>query len=91
MKRIEYLSIDLAAPCRVFIGKAKVSDVAAVRDVTIVRVIDGPTDIFEVKGSYVTPNYEIEARNVTGGVRKPVKDVIAVRGTGGKASKDAEA
>jgi hypothetical protein len=90
MKRIEYLSIDLAAPCRVFIGKAKVSDVAAVRDVTIVRVIDGPTDIFEVRGQYVTPGYEVEARNVTGGVRKPVPAAVTLKGTGGKA-KDAEA
>lgn len=83
--RIEYKSIDLAAPSRVFLGKAKVSDVAAVNDVKIVRVIDPPLDTFFVTGSYVVPDYEIEARNVCGGVRVKVAPVL--KGVGGKAPK----
>lgn len=84
MIRIEYVSIDLAAPSRVFLGKSKVSDVAAVNGVTINRILDGVLDYFEVRGQYVVPDYEIEARNVCGGVRKKVAPVVKAKG--GKAS-----
>ena len=90
MKQISYYSIDLAAPCRVFHGKAKVTDVVAVNDVSITRVIDPPLDFYSIKGPghIVVQNYEIDARAVVGGVRK--FDGIAVRGKGGKAKDDEE-
>lgn len=85
MKQIAYDNIDLAAPSRVFRGRHKANDVSAVNGVTITRIVDGVTDTFLIAGPNVIPGYEIEARNVCGGVRSKKPTLV---GKGGKASEE---
>lgn len=86
MTRIPYQSIDLKAPVRVFLGRAKVSSVEAVKGgARIFRNIDGGLDFYTVEGGTAVPDLEIDASTVAAGVR--IKDQPAIKGKGGKPKK----
>lgn len=69
--RIAYRSIDLTAPARVLLGRAKTDGVEAVDGRTITFVDDGESPpYFIIEGHLAVKNYRINPVNVVGGVVK---------------------
>lgn len=83
--RIAYKSIELTTETRVFNGRTRTRDVCDVNGTTITRIIDGPVDVFCIKGPNVVEGIEINASHVVAGVRK---HATALVGKGGKALKE---